>query len=130
VPPGFAPGFVVTSDSAECLYKTTDYRAPEHERSILWSDPALAIEWPISGASIVSASDSAAHCWRTPTCSPEHPGDKPAARSATATPTARAAGHRRAKSFAPRGWVFNDAKCWIPPEWRYCAIGYNRSHLH
>jgi dTDP-4-dehydrorhamnose 3,5-epimerase len=59
VPPGFAHGFVVTSDSAECLYKTTDYWAPEHERSILWSDPALAIDWPISGAPIVSAKDSA-----------------------------------------------------------------------
>jgi dTDP-4-dehydrorhamnose 3,5-epimerase len=59
VPPGFAQGFVVTSASAECLYKTTDYWAPEHERSILWSDPALAIEWPTSGAPIVSAKDSA-----------------------------------------------------------------------
>jgi dTDP-4-dehydrorhamnose 3,5-epimerase len=58
VPAGFAHGFVVTSDSAECLYKTTDYWAPEHERSILWSDPALAIDWPISGAPIVSAKDS------------------------------------------------------------------------
>ena len=60
VPPGFAHGFVVTSDSAECLYKTTDYWAPEHERSILWSDPALAIDWPISGAPIVSARDRGA----------------------------------------------------------------------
>jgi dTDP-4-dehydrorhamnose 3,5-epimerase len=58
VPPGFAHGFVVTSNNAECLYKTTDYWAPEHERSILWSDPALAIDWPISGAPIVSARDS------------------------------------------------------------------------
>ena len=60
VPPGFAHGFLVTSDSAECLYKTTDYRAPKHQRSILWSDPALAIDWPISSAPIVSASDSGA----------------------------------------------------------------------
>ena len=58
VPPGFAHGFVVTSDGAECLYKTTDYWAPEHERSLLWNDPALAIDWPISGAPIVSARDS------------------------------------------------------------------------
>jgi dTDP-4-dehydrorhamnose 3,5-epimerase len=58
VPPGFAHGFVVTSDSAECLYKNTDYWAPEHERSILWSDPALAIDWPLSGEPIVSAKDS------------------------------------------------------------------------
>jgi dTDP-4-dehydrorhamnose 3,5-epimerase len=50
VPPGFAHGFVVISDSAECLYKTTDYWAPEHERSLLWSDPALAIDWPLAGA--------------------------------------------------------------------------------
>ncbi len=59
VPAGFAHGFVVTSETAECQYKTTDYWAPEHERSILWSDPALAIDWPITGAPIVSAKDSA-----------------------------------------------------------------------
>jgi dTDP-4-dehydrorhamnose 3,5-epimerase len=59
VPAGFAHGFVVTSENAECQYKTTDYWAPEHERSILWSDPALAIDWPITGAPIVSAKDSA-----------------------------------------------------------------------
>lgn len=46
IPPGFAHGFVVTSESAEFLYKTTDYYAPAHERSIRWDDPALAIEWP------------------------------------------------------------------------------------
>jgi len=48
VPAGFAHGFVVVSGSAEFLYKTTDYYAPEHDRSLLWSDPALAIEWPIA----------------------------------------------------------------------------------
>ncbi|WLI88383.1 dTDP-4-dehydrorhamnose 3,5-epimerase [Massilia sp. R2A-15] len=58
VPPGFAHGFVVTSDSAECQYKSTDYWAPEYERSILWSDPALAIDWPLTGEPIVSAKDS------------------------------------------------------------------------
>ena len=47
IPPGFAHGFLVTSDSAEFLYKTTDYYAPEHERSLLWSDPALGIDWPL-----------------------------------------------------------------------------------
>lgn len=50
IPPGFAHGFVVTSESAEFLYKTTDYWAPEHERSILWNDPALNIDWPLNGA--------------------------------------------------------------------------------
>ncbi len=58
VPPGFAHGFVVTSDSAECLYNTTDYWAPEHERVLLWSDPALAIDWPLSGAPMLSGKDS------------------------------------------------------------------------
>ena len=47
IPPGFAHGFLVTSDSAEFLYKTTDYWHPEFERSLLWSDPALGIEWPL-----------------------------------------------------------------------------------
>lgn len=50
IPEGFAHGFVVTSDTAEFLYKTTDYWAPEFERSILWNDPALAIDWPLNGA--------------------------------------------------------------------------------
>ena len=58
VPPGFAHGFVVTSESAECLYKTTDYWSPEHERSILWSDPALAIDWPLAGDPMLSGKDS------------------------------------------------------------------------
>jgi dTDP-4-dehydrorhamnose 3,5-epimerase len=46
IPPGFAHGFLVVSDAAEFLYKTTDYWYPEHERTLLWNDPALAIEWP------------------------------------------------------------------------------------
>ncbi len=49
VPPGFAHGFLTLSDDAEFLYKTTDYWYPEHERTLLWSDPALAIEWPQTG---------------------------------------------------------------------------------
>lgn len=57
VPAGFAHGFVVTSDSADFLYKTTDYYAPEHERSISWNDPAIGIEWPITGEPILSAKD-------------------------------------------------------------------------
>jgi dTDP-4-dehydrorhamnose 3,5-epimerase len=46
VPPGFAHGFVVLSESADFLYKATDFYAPEHERSVLWNDPAIGIEWP------------------------------------------------------------------------------------
>lgn len=57
VPPGFGHGFVVLSESAEFLYKTTDYYAPAHERSILWNDPDLAIEWPIEGAPLLSGKD-------------------------------------------------------------------------
>ncbi|AKU23923.1 dTDP-4-dehydrorhamnose 3,5-epimerase [Massilia sp. NR 4-1] len=57
VPPGFGHGFVVTSDYAEFLYKTTDYYAPEHERTVLWSDPALGIEWPLDGAPQLSGKD-------------------------------------------------------------------------
>ncbi|HTI45001.1 MAG TPA: dTDP-4-dehydrorhamnose 3,5-epimerase [Casimicrobiaceae bacterium] len=48
VPPGFAHGFVVVSDAAEFLYKTTDYWFPEHERTLLWNDPALDIDWPVA----------------------------------------------------------------------------------
>ncbi len=48
VPPGFAHGFLVTSESAEMVYKCTDYYAPAHEHSLLWNDPALGIEWPLS----------------------------------------------------------------------------------
>jgi dTDP-4-dehydrorhamnose 3,5-epimerase len=59
VPEGFAHGFLVTSDYAEFLYKTTDYYAPEHERSLLWSDPALAIPWPVEGAPLLKPGDAA-----------------------------------------------------------------------
>ena len=59
VPPGFAHGFCVTSDAADFLYKTTDYWFPEHERTLLWNDPALGIEWPIAGAPMVNAKDAA-----------------------------------------------------------------------
>lgn len=58
VPEGFAHGFVVTSDTAEFLYKTTDYYAPEHERSLLWNDPALAIAWPLQGEPILKPGDA------------------------------------------------------------------------
>jgi dTDP-4-dehydrorhamnose 3,5-epimerase len=59
VPPGFAHGFVVLSDSAECLYKTTDYWMPEHERCILWNDPAIGIDWGIAAAPLMSDRDRA-----------------------------------------------------------------------
>lgn len=58
IPAGFAHGFVVTSETAECAYKTTDYWAPEFERSILWNDPALAIDWPLTAAPMLSDKDS------------------------------------------------------------------------
>lgn len=57
VPAGFAHGFVVLSESAEFLYKTTDYWAPEFERSILWNDPALGIDWKFAGEPQLSAKD-------------------------------------------------------------------------
>ena len=58
IPAGFAHGFVVLSDSAEFLYKTTDYWAPQHERCIRWNDSSLAIDWPVSGNVLVSAKDA------------------------------------------------------------------------
>ncbi len=59
IPEGFAHGFVVLSGSAEFLYKTTDYYAPEHERSLLWNDPELGIQWPFDEAPQLSAKDQA-----------------------------------------------------------------------
>ncbi|HJW03259.1 MAG TPA: dTDP-4-dehydrorhamnose 3,5-epimerase [Azospira sp.] len=58
IPPGFAHGFLVLSDSAEFLYKTTDYWAPEHERCIAWNDPDLAIAWPLASPPSLSAKDA------------------------------------------------------------------------
>ncbi len=57
VPPGLAHGFLVTSESADFLYKTTDYYAPEHERCLAWNDPDIAIEWPLEGEPQLSAKD-------------------------------------------------------------------------
>jgi dTDP-4-dehydrorhamnose 3,5-epimerase len=57
VPEGFAHGFLVTSDSADFLYKTTDYYAPEYERCIKWNDRALGIEWPLEGEPLLSTKD-------------------------------------------------------------------------
>ena len=57
IPPGFAHGFLVISEYAEFLYKTTDYWAPAHERYIAWNDPQLNISWPLQGAPLLSAKD-------------------------------------------------------------------------
>jgi dTDP-4-dehydrorhamnose 3,5-epimerase len=59
IPAGFAHGFVVLSDTAEFLYKTTDYYAPAHERCIRWDDPAIGIHWPIAAPPILAAKDAA-----------------------------------------------------------------------
>ena len=59
VPEGFAHGFVVLSERAQFLYKTTDYYAPEHERTLLWNDPALGIPWPLDGEPLLKAQDAA-----------------------------------------------------------------------
>jgi dTDP-4-dehydrorhamnose 3,5-epimerase len=60
IPPGCAHGFLTLSDSADFLYKATDYYAPEHERTLLWNDPALAIDWPLAGVSPMLAAKDAA----------------------------------------------------------------------
>jgi dTDP-4-dehydrorhamnose 3,5-epimerase len=61
IPPGFAHGFLVLSEAADFLYKTTAYYHPEHDRSLRWNDPALGIDWPLDGIEpIVSAKDAAA----------------------------------------------------------------------
>ena len=59
IPPGFAHGFLVTSDSADFLYKTTDYYAPAYERSLAWNDPTVGVEWPLEGEPLLSAKDIA-----------------------------------------------------------------------
>lgn len=64
VPPGFAHGFLVLSEAAEFIYKTTDYYAPQHERCIRWDDPDLAISWPLHGAPAVSCKDAAGSALR------------------------------------------------------------------
>jgi dTDP-4-dehydrorhamnose 3,5-epimerase len=58
IPPGFAHGFLVTGDYAEVLYKTTDYWALEHERTLAWDDPTLAIDWPMTGELVLSQKDA------------------------------------------------------------------------
>jgi dTDP-4-dehydrorhamnose 3,5-epimerase len=61
IPAGFAHGFLVLSDSAEVLYKTTNFYAPKYERTILWNDPTLHIQWPLQGTPELSGKDLAGH---------------------------------------------------------------------
>ncbi|MDP3539071.1 MAG: dTDP-4-dehydrorhamnose 3,5-epimerase [Azonexus sp.] len=64
IPPGLAHGFVVLSETAEFLYKTTDYYAPQHERCIAWNDPDLAIDWQFKGKPALSVKDAAGQSFR------------------------------------------------------------------
>ena len=59
VPEGLAHGFLVLSGRAQFLYKTTDYYAPQHERTLLWNDPAVGVDWPLSGAPLLKPNDAA-----------------------------------------------------------------------
>ncbi|MBC8023348.1 MAG: dTDP-4-dehydrorhamnose 3,5-epimerase [Burkholderiales bacterium] len=59
IPAGFAHGFLVLSDTAEFLYKTSDYYAPEHERTLLWNDPAVGVAWPLDGEPVLKPKDAA-----------------------------------------------------------------------
>ena len=68
IPEGFAHGFLVLSDFAEFLYKTTDYWAPEYERTIIWNDTDLSIEWPLQRGPIISAKDSEGVSFRNAEC--------------------------------------------------------------
>jgi len=61
IPPGLAHGFVVLSETAEFLYKTTDYYAPQAERSLRWNDPTLAIDWPLDGEPLLAEKDRNGH---------------------------------------------------------------------
>lgn len=63
IPEGFAHGFLVLSETAEFLYKTTDYYAPQHERTLLWNDPTLGINWPLQGEPKLAAKDAAGSAW-------------------------------------------------------------------
>lgn len=68
VPAGFAHGFIVLSDAAEFLYKTTDYYTSEHERCIIWNDPDLAIVWPVQDEPVLSAKDAVGKLLRQAEC--------------------------------------------------------------
>ena len=60
IPPGFGHGYFVLSERTDFLYKTTDYYAPQHERSLLWNDPAIGIDWPVTAQPLLAAKDAAA----------------------------------------------------------------------
>ena len=64
IPEGFAHGFLVLSESADFLYKTTNYYAPSHERCISWNDPEINIQWPLQGTPLVSAKDQQGAAFR------------------------------------------------------------------
>ena len=64
IPPGFAHGFLTLSETAEFLYKTTDYYAPEHERCIAWDNPKIGINWPLTAAPLLSEKDRAGEPFR------------------------------------------------------------------
>ena len=72
IPPGFAHGFLVLSESADFLYKATDFYAPEHERCVLWNDPSLQIAWPVTDAGemrpSISAKDAAGKLFAEANC--------------------------------------------------------------
>jgi dTDP-4-dehydrorhamnose 3,5-epimerase len=65
IPPGFAHGFLTLSEIAEVIYKTTDYYSPQGDRTILWNDPDLSINWPLSAPPILSAKDQAGKSFKT-----------------------------------------------------------------
>ena len=65
IPESFPHGFVALSDSAEFLYKTTDYYAREHERCIVWNDLAIAIQWPLNGEPVLSGKDAQCAAFKT-----------------------------------------------------------------
>jgi dTDP-4-dehydrorhamnose 3,5-epimerase len=64
IPPGFAHGFLVLSDTAEFLYKTTDFYAPQHERCLKWDDSEILIEWPLQGMPALSTKDNLGLSWQ------------------------------------------------------------------
>jgi dTDP-4-dehydrorhamnose 3,5-epimerase len=70
VPPGFAHGFQALSESADFLYKTTDYWHPQHERTLLWNDPALGIDWPLAAAAVLAPKDAAGTPFAQADCYP------------------------------------------------------------